>query len=346
MIKDSSGKFAKIRRMIDLLSSHSEGLTLKQISSRLNIDIRTVKRYLSEIRQAHYSVSDLREAANHPSLYYVRDNSEVPEHFLPLLRNLNKELISWGNPRFAGEIKQVIGYLESLNSKTKKTNWTSGELLKTVANVYHVDHGPFSERDVPVDRLRIMETAIVAHSVLQIKYSSYKAENAEFEFYPYGLCLRVGTLYLVGRVRSNRGLFKTLSVKRIARCQATSRHFKPVPFNMGTFYKYCFGQFARQPRESSEIVLLRIESPWLRKYLAESHFNPPGRLFKQDSDVFFELEVVIKPDFENWVLSHIPDLVPIKPLSLVKTIQQKMERGLGLIEPYRGLGLIEPYRGL
>ena len=74
-----------------------------------------------------------------------------------------------------------------------------------------------------------------------------------------------------------------------------------------------------------------IREKWLRKFLEESHFNPPGRIIKEYDDVLYELQIVIKPDFINWVLSMIPYMVPVKPKQLVEQVRERLREGLGIL---------------
>jgi predicted DNA-binding transcriptional regulator YafY len=283
------GKFTKIRRMIDLLESSPEGLSFQQLSTQLCVDMRTVKRYLSEIRQAGYVVNDLREAANRESLLSISNTRRPLEHFIPDLKKIRSELHSWGNPKFAGQISQLIQYLENINRRGFSSEPGTADLFKAEPDVYHIDHGPFSQESVSPAILKKMELAILNHNSLKITYSGYEKDNEEFIFFPYCLSLRVGTLYLIGQRGKNKGPFKSLSVKRIKRCISTSDFFIPSRFKVEEYYKYCFGQFPRQMQERPSSVLLQVREKWLRKFLNESHFNPPGRIVHKDGSDFIEL---------------------------------------------------------
>jgi hypothetical protein len=71
-----------------------------------------------------------------------------------------------------------------------------------------------------------------------------------------------------------------------------------------------------------------VRAAWLEKFLSESHFNPSGRILKKGKDVQFEVKMVIKTDFVNWVLSLAPDLIPVKPESLRREVADRLKRGL------------------
>ena len=109
---------------------------------------------------------------------------------------------------------------------------------------------------------------------------------------------------------------------------AAKETFTPDTFDPAEYYKYCFGQWARQANENPETVLLALRAPWIEKYLSESHFNPPGKIIRKGKDAWFELKIVIKPDFVNWVMSLTPNLIPVKPESLHKEVLDRLQRAL------------------
>ncbi|MFC1585884.1 helix-turn-helix transcriptional regulator [Fibrobacterota bacterium] len=320
--------FSKIRRMIDLLERSQEGLSLTKMAQTLKVDVRTIKRYLAEIRKSGYDVHDLREGANRQSLYHITDWRTPPEHFVPSLHKLKREMDSWGNPKYAGFIGQVIRYISFLERPGSQERLRAGNLFGPETDVYHVDHGPFSQETVPAGLLNKLESAVRNHQKLKITYAHYKDGKKGFIFYPYSLSLRVGTLYVIGRWVRNSGLFKSLSVKRIKRCESTSAKFVPSRFNIEEYYKYCFGQFPRQAGERPSFVQLRIREPWLEGYLREAHFNPPGKLISRKGNVYFEIQMVIKPDFVNWVMSLYPYMVPVRPKVLVNKVSERISLDL------------------
>lgn len=190
-------------------------------------------------------------------------------------------------------------------------------------------HGPFAEQSVSPDLLRQLEGAVVSRNRLRLEYAPLKEGVESFEFLPYLLALRVGTLYLIGRRGENTGEFKSLSVRRIRRCQVLAERFERALFDPEDYYRHCFGQFPRRQGERPESVRLKVLAPWLEKLLAEAHFDPPGALVRREGAVFFEIQMVIKPDFINWVLSLLPELVPVRPVSLVAEVRRRVEQAAG-----------------
>jgi predicted DNA-binding transcriptional regulator YafY len=339
-------KTAKFHRLIKLLQESGPGLSIRQMASTLGVDERTVKRYLADLRRLRFDLLQEADSRGRKTLYRIQGTGGPPVHLLSSLRKIRSELHAGGNPKHSSAISQVIRFLEDpagasgtpAPGRRAASPAASPEPSPAPgAEVYHIDHGPFAEADPPPGILKILEAAVAARTAVKLTYSGYakaaspRPEAEEVLFLPYILCLRVGTLYVIGRVGENRGPFKSFSVKRIRRCIATRDVFKPDPFNPADFYKYTFGQWHRQLNEEPETVVLALKAPWLEKYLSESRFHPPGRVLRKGGEALFEVKVVIKPDFINWVLSLAPDLVPLKPDTLRAAVLERLRQGLGAV---------------
>lgn len=324
-----NNKTAKVHRLVRLLQDHTEGLGIRHISAMLGVDERTVKRYLSDLRRLKFELVQDRQGAGRKSLYRIRTTGSPPGHFLPALKKIRTELHAGGNPKYNALINQLMRFLEDRESAQRGD---APEETPANAEAYYIDHGPFAEADPSPGILKILEASIASRTAVKLSYSGYAHEAGEFLFFPYALCLRVGTLYLIGRQGENRGAFKSLSVKRIKRGIATHEPFTRDAFDPAEYYKYTFGQWARQLDENPETVVLSLRAPWLEKYLSESHFHPPGRILKRGKDVQFEVKMVIKPDFVNWVLSLAPDLIPEKPESLRKEVSARLQGALKALD--------------
>lgn len=325
-----NNKTGKVHRLVGLLRDAKPGLAIRHMASSLGVDERTVKRYLAELRRLKFDLVQERPSRGRPALYHIRAEGALPSHFLPGLRKIKAELHAGGNPKYSTLISQLVRYLEEKEEPAPASDRDGS--APNPSDIYHVDHGPFAEADPHPGILKIIENAIAARTALRVSYSGYAREAGEFLFFPYVLCLRVGTLYLIGREGENKGPFKSLSMKRVKRAIATPQSFVPDPFDPADYYKYTFGQWARQLNENPETVLLSLRAPWLEKFLSESHFNPPGKIVRKGKDVLFELKMVVKPDFVNWVLSLAPDLVPLKPESLRKDVAQRLRKAVSALE--------------
>lgn len=341
-------KTAKFQRLLRLLEESGPGHSIRHLATSLAVDERTVKRYLADLRRLKFDLRQEADTRGRKSLYRLPAAEGPPPTLLAGLKRIRTELHAGGNPKHGSHISKVIRFLEDPASTAPSGNprkavpaasETSAPSSQTGvgAEVYHIDHGPFAEADPNPGILKILESSVAERMAIKVSYSGYakgassRPEAEEFLFFPYILALRVGTLYLIGRQGENKGPFKSLSVRRIRRCIATRDTFKPDPFKAEDYYKHTYGQWHRQLHEEPETVLLLLKAPWLEKFLGESRFNPPGRLLRKAGETLFELKVVIKPDFVNWVMSLVPDLLPLKPESLRNQVADRLQRAVAYL---------------
>jgi hypothetical protein len=358
--RDLNTKTAKFQRLVRLLEESASGLSIRHIAATLSVDERTVKRYLADLRRLKFDLRQEADGRGRKTLYRIPAPEGPPPALLAGLKRIRSELHAGGNPKHGAHISKVIRFLEdpasaAANGATRKAapaSPASGTAATEAgppsghpgAELYHIDHGPFAEADPHPGILKILESAVAERMAIKVSYSGYaksaasraeapprtgetsRPEAEEFLFFPYILALRVGTLYLIGRQGENKGPFKSLLVRRIRRCIATRDTFKPDAFRAEDYYRYTFGQWHRQLHEEPETVVLLLKAPWLEKYLGESRFNPPGRLLRKGGETHFELKVVIKPDFVNWVMSLVPDLLPLKPEGLRDQVAERLRR--------------------
>ncbi len=323
-----NNKTAKMHKMVQLLQESKLGLGITHLSDTLGVVERTIKRYLSDIRRLRFDLVS-EQGTRRKLLYRIMRGAATPRHFLPALKKISTELHAGGNPKYTALIAQLIKFLEEKENDQEPS--MDLENLPVGPDTYYIHHGPFAEADPIPGTLKRLEQAITNRSIVRIVYSGLNHGSEEYRFYPYALSLRVGTLYLIGHQGKNDGPFKSLSVKRIHRCISTKESFERKAFSPAEYYKYCFGQWARQAEEIPETILLALKAPWLEKFLSESHFDPPGKIKRVGKEVQFELKLVIKPDFINWILSLTPDLIPIKPESLRRDVQERLLKGLALL---------------
>ncbi len=324
-----ANKFNRIQVLIGLLRSHPQGMGLSQLASSLQVDSRTIKRYISDLRKSGYPVLDLRSASNEPSRFYLSPEFSPPKALIESLEKIKADLHAWGNPKYVHNISAAIEFLEQLGNNGKKQNPISNPESKT--SVYHIDHGPFSEQDVSSQLLASLEKAIQLSQKLNLSYKAAGEKPSQIVFSPYKLSLRVGRLYLIGEDDSEPNVFKSLSIKRIKRCQTISETFVPKNFRPEDYYKFCFGQFPRQAHERPEKIQLLIKSGWVKSILEESHFNPPGKFITGKKGEIFEFLAIVKPDLLNWVFSLLPHALPLGPLSLCVEVKNRLKQAESLV---------------
>jgi predicted DNA-binding transcriptional regulator YafY len=320
-------KVARMLRLEKLLTQEPAGLDLKAIASALRIDARTAKRYLAEWEALG------RPLARNPigkgrTLRYAlpQEESGAPGALPGLLKSLQKardELRKGGNLKHARVLEQAMAHFEKR---------PEGEVLDVEA-VYHIDHGPLSDGEPDKALLERIERAIALRRGMRIDYTNPDGKQNTFVFHPYRICLRIGVLYVAGRQGGKEGQIRLLRLTRIRRCLSLGEGFAPPEFDPAALYRYCFGQWSRQDRQEPENVTLWLRSPWLRGHLEATRFDPPAKLTQQDGKWLFKVRVLIHPDFVNWVMSLVPDAIPMEPAKLRDEVKTRLSQGGKALNP-------------
>ncbi len=298
-------KTGKVHRMVALLRKHPDGVEAQALAAHLGVHPRTLRRYAAELPALGFALQ--REELRGGTVRYRLEEADdtLPRQLARDLESLRKALLAGGNPKWSRLLNRTIRQLSEPGEPEPEPD---------LAGVYFVDHGPLAEKEPPSGILNLLEGAIARQEKIRLWYAA--SRERELEFFPYRLCLRVGVLYLVGREGRNEGPFKSLQVRRIRRCQSLREAFLPDSFDPEAFYRHCFGAFAREGDEAPERIVLWLREPWVERLLRGAHFNPEGTFTRRDGKPCFEIDMMVKPDLENWILSLAPAALPLEPAAL------------------------------
>jgi predicted DNA-binding transcriptional regulator YafY len=316
-------KVARMLRLEKLLGQNSIGIELKHIAAALSVDSRTAKRYLAEWEALGRPLSRSQSGSGRTLRYSLPQEEGVAPALIKALQRGRDELRKGGNLKHARVLDQAIAHFES-QSEVENID------LETI---YHIDHGPLSDADPDRALLDRLERAITQRRTLRIDYANPDGRHTTFIFQPYRICLRIGVLYLAGRQGGDMGPVRLLRLVRIRRCLSLGESFTPPAFDPASLYKFCFGQWSRQENQKAEDVTLWIRAPWLKGHLETARFDPPARISQQEGRVLFKIKVVLHPDFINWVMSLMPDAVPIEPGPLRDEVARRLEESREALKP-------------
>lgn len=310
-------KVARMLRLERLLGQGAEGVELKHIAASLGVDRRTAKRYLAEWESLGRPLLRHKAGAGRTLRYALPQEDSTAPALLKALQKAREELRKGGNLKHARVLEQAMAHFE------KKPE---GEGLDFEA-IYHIDHGPLSDADPDKALLERLERAIATRRSVRIEYTNPDGRQTSFLFHPYRICLRVGVLYLAGRQGQEQGPIRLLRLVRIRRCLSSGESFAPSSFDPGALYRFCFGQWSRQEQQQPENVILWLRAPWLKGHLEAGRFDPPARIVQQEGKWFFKLRVLLHPDFINWVMSLVPDAIPLEPSGLREEVARRLREG-------------------
>ncbi len=315
--KAPENKVARMLRLERLLSQSPSGLTLQALSSSLGVDARTGKRYLAEWEALGRPLLRRKEGSGLTLRYALPQEENSAPTLAKAMQKARDELRKGGNLKHARILDQAIAHFE------KQPPSDSLDLEA----IYHIDHGPLSDADPDRGILERLERAIASRRAVRIDYANSDGRQSSFIFHPYRICLRIGALYVAGKQanENQEEKVRVLRLIRIKRCLSLGTEFAPPAFDPAALYRFSFGQWPRQEGQQPENVTLWLRAPWLKGHLEAGRFDPPAKFVHQDGKWLFKWRVVQHPDFINWVLSLLPDAIPLEPKTLRSEVARRIQ---------------------
>ncbi|GIF42381.1 helix-turn-helix transcriptional regulator [Actinoplanes xinjiangensis] len=179
---------------------------------------------------------------------------------------------------------------------------------------FHLDAPGWFDRADPPEQLAELARAVWQDRVLTMRYRR-RDEEVGRDVEPYGLVLKSGVWYLVGRVDAD---LRTYRVDRITGVEPTGAGFTRDPeFDLPEFWAQRAAEFVRQMLRTT--ITIRLSPDGLRglRFVAE----PPA--------VREALEVAGEPDRHGWVRTRLP----VESLDVGYTYMLRLGPEVEVLEP-------------
>jgi predicted DNA-binding transcriptional regulator YafY len=155
---------------------------------------------------------------------------------------------------------------------------------------FHLDAPAWFAQAERPKHLPLVADAVWAQRVIRIRYQSWKAEKKRV-VEPFGLVLKSGAWYLVGRVGSD---VRTYRISRVLSLDVLDQRFeRPKAFDLASYWQASTRRLEAELHQSSATVRL---SPWGVKML-EAFTSPYVRAATRLSP---------EPDAEGWSVAIMP----------------------------------------
>jgi predicted DNA-binding transcriptional regulator YafY len=212
-----------IMRVLTLLEvlqgrDHVSGAELAQ---RLNVDLRTVQRYIARLKDLHIPVDSspgvggayrLRPGFRLPPLLLTNEEAFALSLGLRALRQV-------GLAAFAPATEGALAKLSRVLPETLR------ESLRTVEDVVAIEPGPWV---VPtsVECLIVAASGIRTSQRIRFDYQSHHATTSRREIEPYAVMHTDGRWYLIGHCLARRAM-RTFRLDRATRLELCTATFEP-----------------------------------------------------------------------------------------------------------------------
>jgi predicted DNA-binding transcriptional regulator YafY len=216
----------RVLTVLELLQSHAE-MTGGEIARRLEVDPRTVRRYITmlqdlgipvEAERGRHGAYRLRPGFKLPPLMFTEDEALAVTLGLRIAQRA-------GLSASTASVEGALAKLERVMPETLR------EQLQDVDASLIIELAQPAGIAAPEGVIAALSNAIRATYQVKLNYQAYEGETSTRIFDPYGLVYRVGRWYVVGycHLRAETRTFRLDRVQRVERLN--TRFTRPVAFD-------------------------------------------------------------------------------------------------------------------
>ncbi len=254
----------RVLTVLELLQTHGR-MSGVELAKRLDVDGRTLRRYITRLDELGIPVTSERGRHGHYSL--------VAGYKLPPMMFTDDEALAISVGLVASRqlgLAEAAPAVESAQAKLERVLPASLKTrLRALSETVTLDlHASPSASDN--ETLMTLSTAAHQHQRVHLHYRSPQGDHArdsERDFDPYGLAWRARRWYVVGWCHLRKDL-RSFRLDRIAQVDALDAHFEaPDSFDAMAYLAH---GVATLPRAISVVVLLKTDLKTAREELFEA----------------------------------------------------------------------------
>lgn len=326
-MNDNSGlnKGQKMVRLMEWMQRRG-GIRVREIEATLEIDPRSLRRYLSDLRDLGLPL--LEEGRGDERIVYL----DPAYRRAGVQLNLG-EMISLRFGRTLFNFLEGTGFAEDLEQAIDRLEPTvsrgNSDVVQQFDDTFLAvpEHAKdYREQGEIVDAV---VSALLYTNPAHVVYRPARGEARAYELEPLTLATYRHGLYLFARdVEEDR--VKTFAVERFQAFerQRKEKFFRPADWDAQAFVRDSFGITGGKPRT----VVVRF-SPRVAEFIRERQWHrSQGILDRPDGSVEVVLRCAVTPELKQWILGYSGDAVVLEPPDLVDEIRGTLE---GALQQYR-----------
>jgi predicted DNA-binding transcriptional regulator YafY len=314
-------EFNKSQKIVLLLSAMADagGITAEAAIDTYDLDERTLRRYLSDLRDIDVPVCD--EGRGPDRLLSLEPSYGRKGVQLSLL-----ELVSLHFGRTLFDFLKGTGFAEDMDDALERISaWSGGPVGQDAGLVEHLDrkfiavpeHAKDHTRDG--DILDDILTALLRQNPVEALYARVGGPVRTYRLHPYTLAHWRQGLYLFA-LDTEVSRVKTFAVDRFrAFSRSRGETFEyPVDFEPSALVSDCFGIIGGEVQDI-RLQFSRSVAPYVRErtWHHSQHVDPQG-----GGAIEVSLRVGLSPELEAWVLGFGPNVSVLEPIAFRDRIRR------------------------
>lgn len=328
-----NSQVARIFRVLTLLESAPNGLTVVELTERLNerghnVNKRTVYRDLEALEAAGFPVSPQNnpQADKSAAQWRLERNTRISQHLvlspteLLALYFAREALVPLkGSPLYEDIMGVFQKIEEKLGSKCRQH-------LDELSNELHVHPMPKWGLGVERELLETVRACCSEGHVLQVTYQSASGGDTRVRrLGPHYLYFAKGSMYLVAEDLECAEV-KVFALPRMSAAQMLEEAYRGDVSDPAKLFEHSLGVFRGEKAELVRIQFAKQAAP----YVLERSWHPSQTLATgaQDS-LILSLRVAVTPELVQWLLSFGAKARVLEPTSLQERVVEAARQILG-----------------
>lgn len=310
--------------LLKCLSHNPEGLTLEQLSTKLQVSSRTVQRDIMCMKSAGVEINeDQTEPSGKKVFCFAHSDDQgsvsfsydeavafyIGRQFLePMMGSIIWSAVNSGLQK----IRKVIGgrtlfFCDHLATKffQTKVGWSN-----------------YASKRQYLDEILL---GLEDYRCVKIQYRSQDAPKSEvYTIDPYHILMHRGSIYIIGYSHKSMGI-RHWKLDRVEDAIALGSKFeKPADFSIGKYMDGSFG-VVHFPTEKLQKVQIWFDES-VARYVGEHNWSSSQKITVQpDGSIILDLQLNNTVELKSWILGFGPHAEVIKPSSLRDEILVDLE---------------------
>ena len=313
-------------KLQQFLAESADGLTLEEIAEKLDVNPRSVSRYLSVLRKNKIPLVETLIPDGHgKKRWKLRENPVKPTMF-----NGDEVAALYLACRFLQPLSRTFlgqSATEALEKIRKQLGTKEAKNIDRILEQFHIAKTGWVDYH---DKIEMIETLMICCEdcyEVQVAYRSASSDQVEiYSFRPYGFICRNDKLFVLGFSCKSKAI-RTLKIDRMCSAEKTGVRFeKPKHFDIKKQLADSVGIISYSDRPA-EKVRFRVFDQHTLRFLKESLWHDSQNFLKQkDGTTIVELKVQVTPDLKSRLLALGQTIEVLQPKSLREEIVDEIRK--------------------
>lgn len=312
-------------KLLQLLGKSEEGMTLEMLARELDVDTRTVSRYLERLRKAEFPL-DWTAGEHRRKWWRIKPGQfiqapeftydEVAAFYLGqyFLHPLQGTFLGEAARRGMGKIREHLGASVT-------------QYLEKILAIMCYSTSGWSDYEAKSAMIDTLFQACEDRRQVELHYHAARTDTMDtYHVHPYNFRYSNGALYLIGH-SCKRDMTCIWKLDRVLDVRLTTDTFTvPADFDLETFTRTMFDAFPSNDTPP-ELISIRISPSGAVRRAYEHRWHATQQNIPQpDGSTIIEFTLPVTPELKYWILNFGSKAEVLEPESLREAVAEEVRR--------------------